>query len=102
MKNRVTIAGEPVVDIYENVRNMRCWYVTKRAQKEGHVFLSGYVRCLRPHLLAEFQHLPEEALLDMGKHMRKVPEDAWHRCPLVRIEDCSGPKVVRCDGEEAE
>lgn len=100
MKNHVTIAGKPVVDIYE-AHNARCWYVTKRMQKEGQIFLFGYVRCFKPPMLAEFRHVPEEALLDTGKHIWKVPEEAWCRCPLVRIEDRSGPKVVRCDGEEA-
>jgi hypothetical protein len=100
MEYRVTIAGEPVADIYE-AQNARCWYVTKRVEKEGQVFLFGYVRCFEPPMLAEFRHVPEEALLDMGEHMRKVPEDAWCRCPGVAVEKCGGPKIVRCDGEEA-
>jgi hypothetical protein len=101
MTNRVTIAGKPVVDIYE-ARNGRCWYVTKRLEKEGRVFLFGYVRCFNPPMLAEFQHLAEEALLDTGEPLWKVPEEAWCRCPLVKIEDGSGPKVVCCSGEGAE
>ncbi len=101
MTNRVTIVGKPVVDIYE-ARNARCWYVTKRLEKEGQVFLFGYVRCFKPPMLAEFQHLAEEALLDMGEPLWKVPEEAWCRCPLVKIEDGSGPKVVSCSGEGAE
>lgn len=100
MTNRVTIAGRPLVDIYE-ARNGRCWYVTKRLEKEGQVFLWGYVRCFKPPVLAEFQHLSEEALLDAGGRLWKVPQEAWGRCPLVKIEDCSGPKVVCCRGEGA-
>ena len=101
MTNHVTIAGQPVVGIYE-ARNGRCWYVTKRREKEGQVFLFGYVRCFRPPMLAEFQHLAEEVLLDMSEHVWKVPQEAWCRCPLVKVEDCSGPKIVCCNGEEAE
>jgi len=39
MKNRVVIVGKPAVAIYENVKNMRCWYITKKLKKKGHVFL---------------------------------------------------------------
>ena len=102
MENRVTIARKPVLAIYENIKNARCWYVTRKVKKAGHVFLFGYVHCHRPSVLAEFQHVPEEALLDLGKHMWKVPQEHWWRCPLVDIEYGGGPKVVCCKGEEAE
>lgn len=101
MRYRVTIVGEPVLDIYES-DNARCWFVTKKEKQRGNIFLSGYVRCFKPSILAEFRHVPEEALLDMGGHIWKVPEDAWHRCPYVDIiEDVPGPVVVRC-GEQCE
>jgi hypothetical protein len=102
MKWRVTIFGEPVVDIYES-ENTRCWFITKKVQKEGQWFLSGYVRCFKPLMLAEFRHLPEETLQDMTRHIWKVPQDAWKRCPCVDIEeDCEGPKIVRCDEPDRE
>ena len=96
MKSRVTIVGKPVLDIYES-DNTRCWFITKKEKKERQLFLSGYVRCFKPSMLAEFRHIPEEALLDATEHIWKVPEDAWHRCPYVDIkEDIRGPAVVRC------
>jgi len=102
MKSRVTIVGEPVLDIYES-DNTRCWFITKKENKEGQLFLSGYVRCFKPSMLAEFRHIPEEALLDMTEHIWRVPEDAWHRCPHVDImEDIDGPVVVCCGEARAE
>lgn len=99
MTYRVTIASEPVVDIYE-AENGRCWFVTKKVQKEGQWFLSGYVRCFEPSMLAEFHHFLEETLQDMGMHIWKVLRDVWHRCPCVDIEEeREEPKVVRCDGQ---
>lgn len=103
MRYRVTIVGEPVLDIYES-DNTRCWFITKREKKEGQLFLSGYVWCFEPSMLAEFRHVPEEVLRDVTEHIWKVPKDAWHRCPYVDIkEDIEGPAVVRCDepGTEA-
>jgi len=96
----VTIAGKPVIDIYE-ADNGRCWFVTKRVLKDGQQFLSGYVRCLRPSMLAEFHHLPEETLKDTVGHIWRVDKDAWHRCPCVDIqEDTEKPKIVHCDGRD--
>ena len=101
MKTNVTIAGQPVVDIYE-CQDARCWYVTRKVREQGHWFLYGYVRCFEPALLAEFQHVPEEALLGMDSRMWRVPQEVWHRCPLVAVEESSGLKVVCCQGEEGE
>ena len=101
METTMTIAGEPVVYIYE-CQDARCWYVTRRVQKQAQWFLYGYVRCFESALLAKFQHVPEEALLDMDAHIWKVPREVWHRCPLVAVEESSDPKVVCCGGEEAE
>ena len=101
MKNRVVIVGKPAVAIYENVKNMRCWYITKKFKKKGHVFLFGYVRCLRPRLLTGFQHVPSEVLFDLGKDIWKVPEEHWWRCPLVDIEPHGGPEVVCCTDQGA-
>jgi hypothetical protein len=99
MKTVVTVAGERIVDIYESA-NGRCWYVTKRMQKQGQEFVSGYVRCLGASMLAEFQHLPEEILQDRVQPLWRVPESAWGRCPCVKVErDGEGPIIVRCDGE---
>ena len=98
-KTIVTIAGERIVDIYESA-NGRCWYVTKKVQKQGQGFVSGYVRCLRTSALAEFRHLPEEVLQDRGRHMWRVPEEAWWRCPCVDVErEGEKPIIVRCDGK---
>jgi len=101
MRDRVVILGKPVAAIYENVSNARCWYVTSKVPEEAHAFLSGYVHCFRPPMLAEFQHVPEEALLDVGEPMWNVPQEHWWRCPLTDIEDLGGPKVAHCQGEEA-
>ena len=98
IKTIVTIAGERIVDIYE-LENGRCWYVTKRIQKQGQGFVSGYVRCLGTSMLAEFQHLPEEVLQDKGQHIWRVPEEAWGRCPCVDVKREEGPIIVRWDGE---
>jgi len=52
-------------------------------------------------MLAEFHHLPEEALNDTVRHIWKVDRDAWHRCPCVDVkEDTEGAKVVRCDSRD--
>jgi hypothetical protein len=100
MKKVVTIAGEPVVDIYES-ENGRCWYVTKKAPRQGQWFASGYVRCLRTPMLVEFQNLPEEVLQDTVRHMWRVPEEAWGRCPCVDVEDdVEGQEIVHGDGED--
>ncbi len=100
MKTIVTIAGERIVDIYESA-NGRCWYVTKKMQKQGQEFVSGYVRCLGAPMLAEFQHLPEEILQDTAQPMWRVPEEAWWRCPCVKVErDGEGPTIVRWNGED--
>ena len=97
MQSQVVIAGVPVVDIWECF-NGRCWFITKRTEKNGQYFLSGYVRCLNPMMLAEFQHLPEEVFADMGERIDRVPEEAWHRCPCVDVvPEGSRPVVVRCD-----
>jgi len=94
----VTVAGQRIVDIYES-QNGRCWYVTKKVQKQGQAFVSGYVRCLGTSMLAEFQHLPEEVLQDTVQHMWRVPEEAWWRCPCVYVQrEREGPIIVRCDG----
>ena len=100
IKTVVTVAGERIVDIYES-QNGRCWYVTKKIQKQGQGFVSGYVRCLWTPMLAEFQHLPEEVLQDTAQHMWRVPESAWGRCPCVKVErDGEGPTIVRWNGED--
>ena len=60
-----------------------------------------YVRCLRPRLLTGFQHVPSEALFDLGKDIWKVPEEHWWRCPLVDIEPHGGLEVVCCTDQGA-
>lgn len=103
MKYRVTIAGKPVIGIYECKKNARCWFITNKVQKHGQYFLSGYVRCFNPEMLAEFHHLPEEVLDDTGNSMRKVPEDAWWRCPCVNIEEDRGQrKIVYFKGRDSD
>ena len=97
MQSHVVIAGVPVVDIWECF-NGRCWFITKRTEKNGQYFLSGYVRCLNPMMLAEFQHLPEEVFDDMGERIDRVPQEAWHRCPCVDVVPNGSRRiVVHCD-----
>jgi len=97
-KKHITIAGKPVIDIFE-ADNGRCWFITKKVQKHGQWFLSGYVRCLKASMLAEFSNVPEEALNDTVRHIWKVDKEAWHRCPCVDVkEDTDVPRIVRCDG----
>ena len=97
MQSQVVISGIPVVDIWECF-NGRCWFVTKRTLEKGQYFLSGYVRCLKPQMLAEFQHLPEEVFSDLGQRIHRVPKEAWHRCPCVDVLP-KGPMrvIVRCN-----
>lgn len=95
----VAVAGQRIVDIYES-ENGRCWYITQRIQRQGQGFVSGYVRCLRAAVLAEFLHLPEEVLQDTGQRVWRVPQEAWWRCPCVDVaEEGAGPTIVRCEGE---
>ena len=97
MTYQVTVVGKPVLDIYE-CDNGRCWFVTKKTRKAGQDFLSGYVRCFRPSMLAEFHHLPEEVLNDPKQSMRRVPKEAWPRCPCVDVKDVGADeKIVRCN-----
>ena len=97
MQSQVVIVGVPVIDIWE-CSNGRCWFVTKRTKEKGQHFLSGYVRCLDPMMLAEFQHLPEEVFSDLARRISRVPKEAWHRCPCVDVLP-KGPKrvIVRCN-----
>lgn len=95
----VAVAGQRIVDIYES-ENGRCWYITKRTQRQGQGFVSGYVRCLKAAVLAEFQHLPEEVLQDTGQRVWRVPQEAWWRCPCVDVtEEGAGPTIIRCEGQ---
>lgn len=102
MTSCVTIVGEPVLDIYES-GNGRCWFITKKVHRHGQQFVSGYVRCLKASTLAEFHHLPEEVLGDMGRLTWRVSEEAWRRCPCIDIEE-SGKQhqVVQWDGLDTE
>ncbi len=95
----VTVAGQRIVDIYES-ENGRCWYITQRTQRQGQGFVSGYVRCLKAAVLAEFSHLPEEVLQDSGQRVWRVPQEAWWRCPCVDVtEEGAGPTIIRCEGQ---
>ena len=100
MEYRVTISGEPVLDIY-GCYNGRHWFITKKVQKYGQCFISGYVRCLKPLMLAEFNDLPDEVLDDMGNSIWKVPKDAWHRCPCIDIDDeTERRRIVHFNGRD--
>jgi hypothetical protein len=102
MKYRVKIAGEDILEIYA-FDDGRHWFITKKIQKQGQCFLSGYVRCFRPLILAEFIHLPEEVFNDMSGRIRKVPKEAWIRCPCVDIVDETKElTVVYFDGRDAD
>jgi hypothetical protein len=97
MTLRVTIADTPIVDIYE-ADNGRCWFVTKKVCKHGQLFLSGYVRCLKTSMLAEFSNMPEEVMEDKGGYIWKVNKDAWCRCPCVDVqEDIDEPEIINFD-----
>ena len=102
MGYRVTILGEPILDIYE-CENGRCWFITKKTQRHGQSFLSGYVRCFKPLLLAEFHYLPEQVFDDMGKKTWKVSKEAWPRCPCVEIQKGSEHRtIVRFRGRDGD
>ena len=102
MKYRVKIAGEDILEIYA-CGDGRHWFITKKTQKQGQCFLSGYVRCLKSSMLAEFIHLPEEVFDDMSDSIRKVPKDAWVRCPCVDIVDeAEGQTIIHFDGRDAD
>lgn len=93
----VTIAGQAVLDIYE-CENARCWFITRKVQKAGQNFLSGYVRCFKPAMLAEFRNLPEEVFNDPKQSIWKVTKKAWPRCPCVDVkQEQAKQKVVGCD-----
>jgi hypothetical protein len=95
----VAVAGQRIVDIYES-ENGRCWYITQRIHRQGQGFVSGYVRCLKAAVLAEFLHLPEEVLQDTGQRVWRVPPEAWWRCPCVDVtEERAGPTIIHCEGE---
>lgn len=98
MIHKVTIKGEPIIEIYESFDGSY-WYITEKLYKQDSVIdgkvyyndqiLFGYARLSMCPEYAEFGNISETELKLLGNRVWKVPKSNWYLCPEVKVVEAA-------------